>query len=228
MEADNLVQSLLSSPTYAQRSLLHRLASQIAEKRGMTTRSMAYLEKALDIEYQRLPEVINLKAVREDYARLLAHYQWLATAVATLKVAEPGDLRTRVVRAADRWRALDRDAGDPCQRASRILKTLGARELAWEYLTTPVGLHPGEASPWLGLAQSLAQEGELDLADQAYAAAFEAEPTNAQLLWDRVHNLQQIGKLGEAQQVLKQIADGQWQPRFSWIQSQARWQLNGR
>ena len=60
------------------------------------------------------------------------------------------------------------------------------------------------------------------------SAAFEAEPTNAQILWDRVQNLRQIDKLGEAQQVLRQIADGQWQPRFSWIQSQARWQLKGR
>jgi hypothetical protein len=227
-EADNLIQALLANSKYAQRSSLHRLASAIAQKRGMTTRSMAYLEKALDIEYRQMPEVINLKAVREDYGQLLNHYQWLASAVATLKVTEPGDLRTRVVRAADRWRALDRESGDPCQRASRILKTLGARELAWEYLTTPIGLHPGESSPWLGLAQSLSQEGELDLADLAYAAAFEAEPTNAQILWDRVQNLRQINKLGEVQQVLRQIVDGEWQPRFSWIQSQARWQLKGR
>ena len=121
----------------------------------------------------------------------------------------------------------DREADAPCQQASRILKTLGAR-LAWEYLTTPIGLHASEAAPWQNLAQSLSQEGELDLADLAYAAAFDAEPTNAQLLWDRAQNLRQAGKLAEERAVLRRIADGQWQPRFNWIQSQARWQSKGR
>jgi thioredoxin-like negative regulator of GroEL len=80
----------------------------------------------------------------------------------------------------------------------------------------------------VGLAQSLNREGNFALADQAYAAAFEAEPTNAQVLWDRAQNLQQAGRHAEAQKVLRQLAEGDWQPRFGWVKSQARWQLEGR
>src|SRR5262249_37180451 len=103
-----------------------------------------------------------------------------------------------------------------------------ARELAWDYLTTPVGLRPGESGPWAELAQTLQRQGELALADQALASAFAAEPTNAQLLWDRAQNLRQAGRLAEAPQLLRQLADGSWQPRFESVQRQARWQLSNR
>ena len=75
------------------------------------------------------------------------------------------------------------------------------------------------------MAQALRADGDYDLADKAYAAAFVAEPTNAQILWDRAQSLQQAGKATEARQVYCTLADGQWQPRFRWIQQQARYQL---
>src|SRR5262249_26481155 len=156
----------------------------------------------------------NLKAVREDYEKLLAHYQALADALVSLKLPPPADFRARVVRAADRWRALDPDGTSACQAAGRILQTLGDRDLAWDYLTTPVGMRPNEAGPWLGLAQTLGRQGELDLADRAYAAAFEAEPTDAQLLWDRARNLEQAGKAAAARELYQKLAEGSWQPRF--------------
>lgn len=228
VRADDLMQRLSANEKFARLSALQRLAARIAEQRGMTLRAIAHFERALDIEYQRLPNVINLQAVRADYGKLLDHYQWLANAVTTLKMVEPADLRTRVVRATDRWRALDRESSAPCDKAATILKTLGARQLAWEYLTTPIGMKPGESDPWLGLARSLSREGETEMANLAFAAAFESEPTNPQLLWDQAENLRQAGKLSEAQNVLRRIADGQWQPRFNWLQTQARAQLTGR
>jgi tetratricopeptide (TPR) repeat protein len=149
-------------------------------------------------------------------------------AMTTLQVAPPPDFADKVVRAADRWRALDRDGTAACQAAAKILQGLDARDLAWEYLTTPVGLQPNESAPWLSLAQTERGEGDYDLADRAYTAAFEAEPTNAQILWDRAQNLQQAGKRVAAQQVYRQLAGGDWQPRFSSLQVQARWQLENR
>jgi Flp pilus assembly protein TadD len=110
-----------------------------------------------------------------------------------------------------------------------VLKMLGARDLAWDYLTTPIGMRPNEAAPWRGLAESLSREGQRDLADRAYQAAFAAEPTDAQLLWDRAQNLRRAGKGSEAQALLRQIVDGKdWQPRFRGLKDQARWQLDGR
>jgi hypothetical protein len=71
-------------------------------------------------------------------------------------------------------------------------------------------------------------KGNLDLADRAYTAAFEAEPTNAQLLWDRAQNLNQSGKTVAAQRLFRRLAEGKWQPRFQWLQTQARWQMQNR
>jgi len=119
-------------------------------------------------------------------------------------------------------------AESSCHAAARAMTAAGARELAWDYLTTPISLHPNEAAPWQSLAQMLRNEGEADLADRAYAEAVTAEPTNAQLLWDRAVNLQQLGRRDEARRLFRQLAEGTWQPRFGWLQEQARRQANPR
>jgi tetratricopeptide (TPR) repeat protein len=207
---------------------LWRLGGQIAEHRDMKARELECLEQALEAEYQEQPEVVNLKAVREDYEKLLDAYQQLAVAMVTLKIQPPADFRAKVIRTADRWRALDSDATTACESAARILQTLGDRDLVWDYLTTPVALHPAEAEPWRDLAQTLSRKGDLELADRAYQAAFEAEPTNAQILWDRARNLRQAGKTIEAQKIYRQLADGKWSPQFQWVQAQARRQVEGK
>jgi Tfp pilus assembly protein PilF len=102
------------------------------------------------------------------------------------------------------------------------------KELAWDYLTTPIALRPNEGGTYHSLAQSLQGQNEIDLADKAYALAFETEPTNAQLLWDRAQMLQNVGRYAESRQVYARLADGQWQTRFQWMQQQARWQMGQR
>jgi ferric-dicitrate binding protein FerR (iron transport regulator) len=223
--ADELLETMLANEKLARSSYLWRLGQQIADRRHQSSRSLHCLEKALAIEYRHLPEVINLEEVRKDYGDLLARYQKLADAAVTLQVAPPDGLESRVVSAADRWRAMDPDGTGACQTAAKILQSLGSADLAWEYMTTPIGLQPNEAGPWLNLAESQRKAGDYDLADRAFAAAFDAEPTNAQILWDRAQNLQRIGKSTQAQALLRKLADGQWQPRFSGLQAQARWQV---
>jgi predicted Zn-dependent protease len=223
--ADDLLQKLLADDKLARQPGLWRLAADIAQKRDMSARSMECLERALDAEYARLPAVIDLQQVRREYGQLLEHYQALTNAMAALKVRPPAGFLAKVVRSADRWRALDRDGTAACDAAARILQALGDRELGWDYLTTPVGLKPNEAEPWVALAKTLRRTGDLGLADRAYQAACESEPTNADYLWDRAQNLRQAGKAPEAQRVLRQIAEGRWQPRFQPTQARARAQL---
>ena len=220
--ADQLLQGLLADEKLARKSGLWRMGATLAEKHGLTARELECLEQALALEYQNLPDVINLEAIRRDYGRLLRHYENLAEAMVTLKTPPPPDFLPRVIRTADRWRALDSNSSDACQSAARILQTLGERDLGWDYLTTPVAQQPNEAGPWVSLAQTLSSKGELDLADRAYGAAFEAEPTNAQILWDRAQQLQQAGKQVEAQKLFRQLADTDWQPRFNWLKSRAK------
>jgi predicted Zn-dependent protease len=227
-QADDLLQKLLADKKLSRNPGLWRLAAEIAARRDMTARSLECLERALDAEYAHLPAVIDLQQVRTEYGKLLEHYQTLTDAMAALKVQPPAGFVAKVVRTADRWRALDHDEQGPaCDAAARILRALGDREMGWDYLTTPVGLKPNESGPWQGLAQSLRRTGDLALADRAYRAACEAEPTNADLLWDRAQNLREAGKGPEARGVLRQIAEGHWQPRFQPTQARARALLTG-
>jgi len=226
--ADSVLRTLLQHAKFGKEASLWRIGSRLATQRDRTAESIARLETALDLEFQNLPPTINLEELRRDYARLLNHYRDLAHAVRTMDLPVPADLLPRTVKAADRWRMLDRDGRDHCTKAAEILKQLGARDLAWDYLTTPIGQKPNEAKPWRDLGQTLARQGELDLADRAFAAAFGAEPNDAELLWERARNLQRSGKLSEAEPLLRQIAEGNWQARFNHLKSQARWQLQGR
>ena len=220
--ADALLQPLMDHKTYAKWPSLWRLAAMLAESRGMTARALSCLEKAMEIEYEDLPEVVNLQVIRQDYGRLLSRYQQLATAIATLEAEPPKRFVGRVVRAADRWRQVDTDPTAACQAAARILGDLGAAEMAWEYLTTPLAAKPNEAAPWVSMANMLRQQGHFELADRAYASAFDAEPTNAQILWDRAQVLLQAGRAEDAKELFGQLAEGQWQPRFGGLKSRAR------
>jgi tetratricopeptide (TPR) repeat protein len=222
------LEPLLKDKRLGQAPGLWRLAADLAARRKLPGRVVAYLEKALDLEYRDLPEVVNLEQVRGDYAALLMQYRQLANALTLLETEPARDFVAKVVRAADRWRALDPDATAACQAAGRILRTLGEKELAWDYLTTPVGQKPNESGPWASLAQVLRNDGEFDLADRAYATAFAAEQTNAQLLWDRAENLRQAGRWEAARRVYRQLADGTWQDRFAGLKQQARSFLEAR
>jgi len=226
-QADALIEPLLADKEYGKYPELWRLGSVIATGRGMIARSLARLERAIDLEYEVLPAVVNVQMVRNDYGQLLQQYQQLADAITTLEKEPPRDFLAKTIRYADRWRSLDPDDTAACQAAARILRRFDARDLAWDYLTTPLADRPSEAGPWQSLAAMLRQEGEWQLADRAYATAFDVEPTNAQILWDRAQLLQQVQRLDEARKLYRQLADGQWQPRFSGIQNQARTYVRG-
>jgi Tfp pilus assembly protein PilF len=227
-QADRLLRKLLDDPDMARRADLWRIGGQIAEQRDLPAQALEFLEKALEAEADNPPEIVNLGEVRREHASLLEQYQNLAQAMITLKIKPPPDFVAKAVRTADRWRALDGDGTQACQLAGRILQTLGQRDLSWDYMTTPVALHPNEAHRWQSLAQALVRKSDFDLADRAYRAAFEAEPTNAELLWERAQNLRQAGKTVAAEKLFRQVAEGKWQPRFQWIQTQARWQVQNR
>ncbi len=225
--ADALLEPLLEDEALAGDPLLWRLGALLAERGGRLASAAARLERAMAIEYADLPEVLDLRAIRADHQELLGAYRNLAQALAMLEAQPPGDMLGRIVRAADRWRSLDPDATTACQLAAAALQDLGATELSWEYLTTPLAMRPNEAAPWTALAESLKQQGQLELADRAYASAFQAEQTNAQILWDRSQLLQQLGRSGEADKLLRQIARGTWPRQFNWIQEQARRLVGG-
>jgi hypothetical protein len=190
--ADRLMQGLLEKPAFKSHAVLWRMGYQVALQRRQPARAYACLAEALELEYRASPEWIDLDAVRRDYGQLLNHYEQTAHALQTLQEKVPDGLVAHVVRATDRWRALDVDGTAACQAASRILRALGEKELAWDYLLTAAVVREGFA--WRELAQSLAGEGDFDLAERAYERACAAQPADPNLVAERAQNLRWAGK----------------------------------
>jgi Tfp pilus assembly protein PilF len=223
--ADDLLAEMLSDPENRKNASLWRLGVKYAERREQPARALSCLENALDAEYRNLGDVVNLTEVDTEYGNLLKQYKQLVEAMQTLKTPVPAEFTTKVVRTADRWRALNPGSETPATLAATILRLVGDRTLAWDYQTTPLAKNPHEAEPWKALANSLMESGDRDLADTAFAAAFDAEPTNPQLLWDRAENLRRLGRNPAADVLVRQIAEGRWQPRFQGLVSQAKSRL---
>ena len=220
--AEELLKPLLQDDPIASSSELWRLAAQIADNGEMLARSLHYRQRAVELEFKQFDSTVNLDWVRSEYGELLDRYSNLADAVAKPESAAADELVVDIVRTADQWRKLDNEVTAACNHAARILNKLGQKELAWDYLTTPLSLKPNEAAPWLNLAETLRDDDEFDLADRAYAAAFAAEPTNAEILWDHAQMLDQRGQSQRALQLYDQIAGHEWQPRFSSVRHQAK------
>jgi tetratricopeptide (TPR) repeat protein len=204
---------------------LWRLGSTIAEQRGDTEKSIVCLERALDLEFSDLPEVIDLQSWRTDYGKLLNHYRSVVANARTTHRAVPLDIASRTIRAVDRWRKHDPEAGNACQIACEIFNMMGALDPAWEYLTTAEGREPTNSSTWVNVADRLHRQGDFALADRAFVTAFEADSTNPLILWDRAQNLRQMGDVQKSHEVLQQIADGNWKPYYNPVRANARWQL---
>src|SRR5262249_33927595 len=73
--ADPMLQDLPGDATLARQPLLWRLSARLAADLNQKNRQYAALERALDLEYRQLPEVIDLQALRQDYGELLSHYE---------------------------------------------------------------------------------------------------------------------------------------------------------
>jgi len=220
-EAQGMLQPLLEDKEMQQSPALWRLAAGIAQQRRQTRRYAESMERALDLEFAWLPETIDVQILRAEYGGLLEAYRQLIDAMRQTETEIPADMKAKIVRAVDRWRSLDPDSTIVCFQAARLMRELESPDLAWEYVTSPLASQPNDANPLRRLAAELTSTGEDVLAERALAAAFQVEPTDAQLLWDRAHALQRLGRHVEAQAVLKQIATGTWQPRFEGLKQQA-------
>ncbi|HYV34408.1 MAG TPA: VIT domain-containing protein [Gemmataceae bacterium] len=228
VQADTILNDVLTQSPFKDSPQLWRLAAELAAERKLPAKLLACMDTALNLEFQELPESVNIQEIRQQYRSLLNQHQEMANAFALLEKEAPKDFVLKVVRAADHWRSLDPDPTEVCQITSKILQTVGAYDLAWDYLTTPIALKPNDAAAWANMAKTLAAEGNRDFADRAYALAFETEPTNAQILWDRAANLVEAGRTADARAVYQILANGEWQNRWQWLQAEAKRKLESR
>ena len=94
----------------------------------------------------------------------------------------PKDFLARVQAMADRWRTIDPDDTDVCQRAARIASQLGEADIAWGYWTTPLAEKPGDSATWRNLAKEMGAQSSTELSTRAFDQAFEIESTNPEIL----------------------------------------------
>ncbi len=204
--ADKHLQELLGNEALARSAGLWRMGYQLALQRKQPARAFAFLAEALEREYRTGHDWIDVEAVRRDYGALLGHYAAVVRATATLGQKPPAGLAAKVVRAADRWRALDADGAAACAPAFESLRGLAEPDLAWDYLL--MSARPeSEGFSWANLAQSLAAGEDFDLAERAYAQACLAAPADAGLLRARADNLLRDGRPDAARDVLQGIGD---------------------
>jgi hypothetical protein len=202
--ADRHLRELLADKAFARIAGLWRMAYQLALVRKQPARGFDCLAEALELEYRGRPEWIDVEAVRRDYGAILNHYAAVVQATATLGQKPPADLAGKVVRAADRWRALDVDGGVACGLALQSLRGLAETDLAWDYQLMAARAD-AEGFSWVNLAQMLAAQEDFDLAERAYAQACLADPANADLARLRSDNLLRAGHPAEARDALQAL-----------------------
>ncbi|MEZ6128103.1 MAG: VIT domain-containing protein [Planctomycetaceae bacterium] len=220
--AEDLMGALLTVKRLEQDSTLWRYGAQVADDLGHKHSALDRLERAIQLEFENRPDVVDVKKLRTDYGDLMNRYEAVIDAAATMETSAPEDLYARIVRAADQWRSLDNDATSCCHTAARLLSKLNRKDMAWSYLTTPLAEHSGESSVWTTLAEQLTSSSEFDLADMAWAKAFEFEQTNPEILLAHAKMRLTCGRQEAARRLLKQIVDSDWQPRFDSVTQEAR------
>lgn len=234
--ADALLTPMLEDDELAGFVSLWRLAADLAERRGRLATSVTRWEKVAEMEYSRLGKSYDVATAREPFESLMQRYDKLVTALAATEQPASAELVAKIVRAADRWRALDTDATAACMSAAKILAALGKEDLAWAYATTPLANAPvnqagapaASGSPYATLAKQLADRGEVALAARAYTAAEAEQPTNAQHLWEHAQLLERHGRFAEARAIYERIAGGNWPADQAALKQQAAERMSGK
>jgi Tfp pilus assembly protein PilF len=218
-EAERLLAALLADPAKAKQSSLWRHAARIAERRSQYDTALQRLRRALELDQNRTRDLSDL---RRDFAWFLNLAQQCVNEQVNQHRSVPRTLLDGVMAIADQWRAVDLMDGEPCERAGRILRRAGERELAWSYVTSPADLQHGGAAAWLDLALRQHEQEDYDLAERAFAVAAALEPSNAEIVWERAVNHRAAGRRAAARTLFQQLAKGVWAERYRAFQLRAQ------
>lgn len=219
--AREFLTELLKDPKLAKQAALWREASTVSSRLGLEDQSLRQLEYALNLEFKKLPDTIDLKPFRESYAELFDLSSDFVDEQLEAGKPIPDDFLARVQAMADRWRTIDPDDTDVCQRAARIASQLGEADIAWGYWTTPLAEKPGDSTAWRNLAKEMGAQSSTELSARAFDQAFEIESTNPEILYEHAMMLRQAGEEDSAKKKLNEIVNGTWGRKFNGTRSKA-------
>jgi tetratricopeptide (TPR) repeat protein len=221
-QAEDFARQLLNYKNAKENAALWRTASQIATALGDDDEALRRLEQAMRLEFDALPDMVNVESLRAEYNKLFDRFTAFSEKALANGEPLPKDFVERVTQAADAWRSIDPDPTFACQRAARLLQLVGLYDNAWEYWTTPLVNTANSSDAWKSLALALAATNQVHRASQAWDEAFAAEPTDPELLWNHATLLRDHNQPEHAKKLLTQIMNGKWQPSFNHFKSKAK------
>jgi tetratricopeptide (TPR) repeat protein len=114
--------------------------------------------------------------------------------------------------------------GPETSAAVSYLWQTGQRSRAEAILDALLETDPFENVPilWRFAALLAEEQGQYELADRSYELAFNADPTNAEILRNRALALIETGRGAEARGLLQTLASGSWNPKHAGLQTQAK------
>ncbi|NVB41201.1 VWA domain-containing protein [Pseudenhygromyxa sp. WMMC2535] len=173
-----------------------------------------------------------LTTLLEDGALSLAQLRWGFATLFELharqarSMANDADSRSAALRAAlavgDRWRAEDPDYAEIDRLCAELSWAVDHDDEAWRYLGSSLDRHPADGPTMAWVADVLERNGELERADSVWTRAIAVEPTDPMHRLRRAQNLLATDHEDHARALLREIVDGDWQPRFAWVVSEAK------
>jgi tetratricopeptide (TPR) repeat protein len=220
-KADEHLRLLLKNKQLTQHPAIWREAAVVSTGLGDHDEALRRLEHALNLEFQNLPETVDLKPFRTTYGELFDKFALLAESRLASEKALPKDFLDRLLAMADRWRTIDPDDTDVCGRVARIAAKLGEADIAWGYWTTPLAENPGDSGAWRNLGKEMGAQSNTQLASRAFDQAFEIESTNPEILYEQAMMLRSAGEEDAAKKKLGEIVNGKWGRKFNGTRSKA-------
>ncbi|NQT87616.1 hypothetical protein HQ560_12675, partial [bacterium] len=198
-------------------------AARLAQQAGDMGKAIDLEERALAIEHETLPEMINLQAFRQRYQWLWGRYQEKVNqAVQAKKMDEAALWVDRAARLWRRWFDVDGENRGLLTQMATLQLTAGNKDAAWLYLSSLIDAKPKDAGTFAHLAQWHLGRKEHAKAADYYAQAFTWDTANPQWLYQQGQALKTLGRTEDANRVLDQIIDGKWAPGLQRYQKRAK------
>jgi tetratricopeptide (TPR) repeat protein len=204
-------------------SVLLAAAARLAQQAGDMGKAIDYEERALVLEHEHLPELINLQAFRRRYQWLWGRYQEKVTQA--VQAGDADEASTWIERAEAMWRRwfdVDPDNRSIVSQMATLQMTADRPEAAWLYLSTLIDAKPKDAGTFGHLAGWHLGRKERDKAETYYARAFECDTANPQWLYQRGKVLRDMGRKADSDRVLDQVINGKWAPGLERYKNRAK------
>ncbi|HEY1812379.1 MAG TPA: VIT domain-containing protein [Kofleriaceae bacterium] len=211
--ADRIVQPLVAATPTRER---YQLAAAIALRAGRNADALADLEHAQDTSDD---EPAPATEVRTELADIV-------TLAAQLAVQSTGAARDKLVAEALAWAARARAVGADDDQLDRklgeLLLAVGDRVGAWRQLSTAIERDPWSSSGYTLVADTFEHQGKLEDALPFWQQAIIIDQTNPTPRLRKAQALLALGRRGEADELLAQIAGRTWHDVWSGVVEQAR------